>query len=112
MAGIPSEIIEEIRNRCDIAEVIGNTVQLKRSGQGTFKGLCPFHNEKTPSFHVNANRQTFHCFGCGKGGDVFRFFMERDNLTFVDAVKMLASRCGVVIPEDNYHSDGNTKSSP
>ena len=102
MAGIPDEIIEEIRNRSDIVEIIGSVVQLKRAGSGTYKGLCPFHNEKTPSFHVNANRQSFHCFGCGKGGDVFRFFMERENMPFVDAVRMLASRAGVLIPEKSF----------
>ena len=99
MAGISDEIIEEIRNRCDIVEVIGSVVQLKRSGAGTFKGLCPFHNEKTPSFYVNANRQSYHCFGCGNGGDVFRFYMERENMPFPDAVRLLASRAGVIIPE-------------
>ena len=102
MAGIPEEIIEEIRNRSDIVEVVGSVVQLKRSGSGTFKGLCPFHNEKTPSFHVNANRQSFHCFGCGKGGDVFKFYMERENMPFLEAVRLLASRTGVVIPENSY----------
>lgn len=110
MAGIPEEIIEEIRNRCDIVEIIGSTVQLKRSGAGTFKGLCPFHGEKTPSFHVNANRQRYHCFGCGKDGDVFGYCMERENMTFPDAIRYLASRTGVVIPEtfsgdDNYNSN-------
>ena len=103
MAGISDEIIEEIRNRCDIVEVIGSVVQLKRSGAGTFKGLCPFHNEKTPSFHVNANRQSYHCFGCGKGGDVFRFYMERENMPFPDAVRLLASRAGVIIPEKSFN---------
>lgn len=102
MAGIPDDIIEEIRNRSDIVEIIGSVVQLKRAGSGTYKGLCPFHNEKTPSFHVNANRQSFHCFGCGKGGDVFRFFMERENMPFLDAVRMLASRAGVLIPEKSF----------
>ena len=98
MAGIPQEIIEEIRNRCDIVDVIGSVVQLKRSGSGTFKGLCPFHNEKTPSFHVNANSQRYHCFGCGKDGDVFKFHMERENMTFPDAIRFLASRTGVLRP--------------
>ena len=102
MAGISDDIIEEIRNRSDIVEIIGSVVQLKRAGTGTYKGLCPFHNEKTPSFHVNANRQSFHCFGCGKGGDVFRFFMERENMPFLDAVRMLASRAGVLIPEKSF----------
>ena len=98
--GVSKEIIEDIRSRCDIVELIGMFVQLRRAGTNTYKGLCPFHQEKTPSFHVDAARQTFHCFGCGKGGDVFRFFMEKENVGFVDALHMLASRVGVVIPEN------------
>ena len=105
MAGIPDDVIQEIRSRSDIVEVIGSVVQLKRSGAGTFKGLCPFHNEKTPSFHGNATRQSYHCFGCGKGGDVFRFFMERENMTFPDAIRFLASRTGVIIPESSYGNE-------
>ena len=94
------EIIEEIRRRSDIVEVIsGCGVQLKRAGGTSFKGLCPFHQEKTPSFHVDTARQAFHCFGCGKGGDVFRFFMDKENVDFVNAAQILAARCGVVIPE-------------
>ena len=98
--GVSKEIIEDIRSRCDIVELIGMFVQLRRAGTNTYKGLCPFHQEKTPSFHVDAARQTFHCFGCGKGGDVFRFFMEKENVGFVDALHMLASRVGVLIPEN------------
>ena len=104
MAGIPDEIIEEIRNRSDIVEVIGSFVQLKKSGAGDFKGLCPFHNEKTPSFHVNANNQMYYCYGCHKGGDVFKFYMERENMPFPDAVRYLASRTGVVIPENDFRN--------
>ena len=96
------EIIEEIRHRCDIVEVISSCgVQLKRAGGTSFKGLCPFHQEKTPSFHVDIARQGFHCFGCGKGGDVFRFFMDKENVDFVNAAQILAARCGVIIPEKN-----------
>ncbi|MBR7130469.1 MAG: DNA primase [Lentisphaeria bacterium] len=102
------EVIEEIRQRCDIADVIsGCGVQLKRSGASTFKGLCPFHQEKTPSFHVDITRQTFHCFGCGKGGDVFRFFMDKENLDFINAAQILAARANVLIPEKN---DGHRES--
>ena len=86
---ISKTVIEDIRARCDIVDVIGSFVQLKRSGSGSFKGLCPFHNEKTPSFHVDVARQSYHCFGCGKGGDVFRFLMDKEGLTFYDAVRML-----------------------
>ena len=103
--GISKEIIEDIRSRCDIVELIGMFVQLRRAGTNTYKCLCPFHPEKTPSFHVDAARQTFHCFGCGKGGDVFRFFMEKENVGFIDALHMLASRVGVVIPENSPGED-------
>ena len=105
MAMIPPSVIEDIRARCDIVDVVGSFVQLKRSGSSSFKGLCPFHNEKTPSFHVDTARQSYHCFGCGKGGDVFRFLMEKEGMTFYDAVHSLASRAGVIIPEST--SDGD-----
>ena len=98
---IPPEIIEEIKARSDIVEIVGSFVQLKRAGSTNFKGLCPFHQEKTPSFHVDSARQMYHCFGCGKGGDVVRFLMDKENLTFVDALHMLASRAGIIIPEYN-----------
>ena len=97
---INKDVIEEIRHRCDIADLISSCgVQLKRSGSSSFKGLCPFHQEKTPSFHVDTARQSFHCFGCGKGGDVFRFFMDKENVDFPNAVQILAASCGVLIPE-------------
>lgn len=97
------DVIEEIRSRSDIVEVISSFgVQLKRSGGSSFKGLCPFHQEKTPSFHVDISRQSYHCFGCGKGGDVFRFFMDKENVDFVNAAQILAARCGVIIPEKAY----------
>lgn len=96
--GIPESVIEEIRSRCDIVDVVGAYVDLKRAGGDSWKALCPFHNEKTPSFHVRGDRQLYHCFGCGKGGNVFRFIMDRENISFVEAAHLLASRCGVVIP--------------
>ena len=94
----PDEIIEEVRLNSDIVDVVGQVVKLKRSGSG-FKGLCPFHNEKTPSFSVVPSKQIYHCFGCGAGGDVFSFLMEYDNLTFSEAVKTLADRAGITLPE-------------
>lgn len=97
---IPDEIVDEIRRRCDIVDVVGAVVQLKRAGGGTWKGLCPFHHEKTPSFTVNRDRGHYHCFGCGVGGDVFRFVMDREGVDFPNAIHLLASRCGVVIPEN------------
>ncbi len=103
--GVSKDVIEEIRTRCDIVDLVGSFVPLKRAGTNNYKGLCPFHQEKTPSFHVDAARQMFYCFGCGKGGDVFRFFMDRENVGFSDALHMLASRVGVVIPENTSSLD-------
>lgn len=89
-----SDDVREVKSRLDIAEVIGDYVALRRNGQ-TYWGRCPFHNEKTPSFSVSPERQTFHCFGCGKGGDIFTFIMEIENLEFREALDRLAERAGV-----------------
>lgn len=95
---IPQEILDEIVARCDIVSVINEYVPLKRRGSN-YQGLCPFHNEKTPSFSVSPGKQIFHCFGCGKGGNVFRFVMEIEGISFVEAVEKLAKRAGVQLPE-------------
>jgi DNA primase len=89
--------IEEVRTRADIVEVIGTQVRLRRAGRN-FVGLCPFHDEKTPSFSVNAERGFFHCFGCGAGGTVFDFVMRAEGLTFGEALQSLARRYGVTLP--------------
>ncbi len=96
---VTDHVLEEIRARVDIVELIGARVPLKKTG-GSFKGCCPFHHEKTPSFNVNPIKQFYHCFGCGESGDVFTFLMKQDGLTFMDAVRTLAERVGVVIKED------------
>jgi len=96
---IPREIIEEVRDRSDIEQVIGTYVTLKRAGSNV-KGLCPFHNEKTPSFTVYPDSQSFYCFGCGAGGDVITFVMKYNNLDYTGAIEYLASRAGVNIPQD------------
>src|ERR1700748_3774776 len=98
MARFGQEKIEEVRARADIVEVIGAQVRLKRAGRN-FVGLCPFHNEKTPSFSVNAERGFFHCFGCAAGAAVFDFVMKVEALTFPEALQSLARRYGVVLPE-------------
>ena len=90
--------IEELRNRADIVEVIGAHVRLRRVGN-RFSGLCPFHNEKTPSFSVSPERGFFHCFGCGAGGTVFNFVMRIEGLSFPEAVSSLAARYGIALPE-------------
>ncbi len=94
---IPDHLIEEIRCQSDILDTISANVLLKKSGQN-YKGLCPFHSEKTPSFTVSPEKQIYHCFGCGAGGNVFKFIMEMEDLPFLDVVKKLASKCGVSLP--------------
>jgi DNA primase len=94
------EIIEEVRSRSDIVDIIGQYVSLKRSG-ANYVGLCPFHNEKSPSFSVSPSKQMFYCFGCRVGGNVFSFLMKYDNLTFGEAMKTLAERAGVKLPEED-----------
>lgn len=97
---IPREIIDEIVFRNDIVEVVGSYVTLKRAGSN-FSGLCPFHNEKTPSFTVFPATKSCYCFGCGSGGDVITFIMRTENLDYVEALEFLAGRAGITIPEDN-----------
>ena len=98
MAFYKDEIIEEVRSRNDIVDVIGGVVKLKRSGSNYF-GLCPFHSEKTGSFSVSRQKQMYYCFGCGKGGNVISFVMEYENYSFQEAVKYLADRAGMKLPE-------------
>jgi DNA primase len=95
---IPDEVIEEIRQRADIVEVISDYVTLKKAGT-SFKGLCPFHQEKTPSFTVSQEKQLFHCFGCGIGGNIFTFLMKYEQVAFAEAARALAQRYGIAIPE-------------
>ena len=95
---IPQEILDEIIARTDIVDVVGRYVPLKKQGQN-FIGLCPFHHEKTPSFSVSQNKQIYHCFGCGVGGNVFKFLMEMEHLSFPEAVRKLAGEVGVKVPE-------------
>jgi len=100
---IPQHLIEQVRDRSDVVELVGQYVDLKRAGTN-YKGLCPFHQERTPSFIVSPERQTFHCFGCGKGGNVFRFLMEMDGVTFPEAVRELADKAGIQV-EDTRRAD-------
>jgi len=93
----PEELIEEIRVQNDIIDVISSHVQLQKRGS-SYKGLCPFHNEKTPSFSVSSEKQMYHCFGCGVGGNVYTFVMEYENFSFIEAVKYLADRVHITLP--------------
>ena len=97
---IPASFVQELLTRVDIVELVGRTVPLKKAGIN-FKGLCPFHGEKSPSFIVSPSRQTYHCFGCGVHGDAIRFLVEQHGLGFVDAVKDLAQQVGLQVPEDD-----------
>jgi DNA primase len=99
-------VVAEIKGRLPVADVVGETVQLKKAGT-TLKGLCPFHGEKTPSFVVTPARDTWHCFGCGKHGDIFTFVMERDSLAFPEALKQLAARAGVELDERTKREDAH-----
>ena len=98
MGLFPQRFIDDLKNQADIVVVIQDYVSLKKTG-ATYKGLCPFHGEKTPSFHVNRDKGFFHCFGCGVGGDVFKFLELHEKIGFADSVKLLAQRFGVALPE-------------
>ena len=101
---IPAQFIDELTARCDIADVVADYVSLTPKG-GSLWGLCPFHGERTPSFHVVPEKQIYHCFGCGKGGGVINFVMEIENLPFPDAVRLLAKRAGLEVPEERGSAD-------
>lgn len=105
---IPDAVIDDIHARADIVELIGRYVPLKQVGRH-FKAACPFHKEKTPSFMVNADKQVFHCFGCGVGGNIFSFLMQHDRLTFPEAVAQLAEHVGVRLPEPESKAGDGTR---
>src|SRR5437899_6991622 len=100
MAGFSQPTLERIRAASDIVDIIGSALPLKKAG-ANFVALCPFHKEKSPSFNVNPHKQIFHCFGCHKGGDVFTFVKEYENIPFPDAVKRLAERAKIPLEMDN-----------
>ena len=102
------EIVEEVRAKNDIVDVISGYVKLQKKGSSYF-GLCPFHNEKSPSFSVSRQKQMYYCFGCGAGGNVFTFLMEYENYSFVEALKYLADRAGVSLPEQEYSKEAKAR---
>ena len=103
---IPEQVINDIRDRSDIVQLVGGVLDLKRSGRN-FKALCPFHPEKTPSFMVSPDKQIYHCFGCGKGGNVFSFLMEYEGVGFVEAVRKLGKDLGIDV--DKYLGQGEQR---
>ena len=107
MAGrIPEEFINEVRSNVNIVDIISQYVSLEKKGKD-YIGLCPFHQEKTPSFTVNEEKQFFKCFGCGKGGNVFKFLMYKDNLTFPESVERVAEFAHIAMPQGYGNNDGS-----
>jgi hypothetical protein len=95
---------ESLKQQADIVRIVGDYVKLRKAGAQNFSGLCPFHNEKTPSFSVHATRQFYHCFGCGASGDVFSFVQKLENITFPEAVRLIAQKLGVPMPKVSFSS--------
>src|ERR1041385_1307931 len=104
-----SDFKETVRQQADIVRVISDYIQLKKAGAQNFIGLCPFHGEKTPSFSVHATRQFFHCFGCGKSGDIFKFVQEREQISFPEAVRLVAEKMGIPLPKMQYSSESEAE---
>ena len=104
----PEDIVEEVRTKNDIVDIVSGYVKLQKKGSNYF-GLCPFHNEKSPSFSVSPSKQMYYCFGCGAGGNAITFLMEYENYTFVEALKYLADRAGVELPEEEYSREAKER---
>ena len=99
---------DRVKQQADIVRVVGEYVRLKKSGQN-FTGLCPFHAEKSPSFAVHPTKQIYHCFGCGVGGDVFKFVMEMEKCAFPEAIRIVAEKCGIAVPRQKERSPEERK---
>ncbi len=109
MPRVKQSDIEQLKDRVDIVDLIGSYIALKPAGPGSFKGLCPFHGEKTPSFHVRSNPAFYHCFGCGVGGDAFKFIQEMDKIGFSEAVEKLAERTGYQLTYEEGERDSSNR---
>ena len=105
---LSQEFLDELHDRSDVVDVISSYVQLRQRGR-LYTGLCPFHSEKTPSFTVYPNTQSYYCFGCGNGGDVITFIKNYENLDYIEAVKLLAERAGMQMPDDATQDDSYRK---
>src|SRR5438046_5614829 len=99
---------DRVKQQADIVRVVGEYVRLKKSG-ANFTGLCPFHAEKSPSFAVHPTKQIYHCFGCGVGGDVFKFVMEMEKCAFPEAIRIVAEKCGIAVPRQKVRSTEERK---
>src|ERR1700681_2870653 len=104
-----SDFKEIVKQQADIVRIVGDYVRLKRAGAQNYSGLCPFHGEKTASFSVHATRQFFHCFGCGLSGDVFSFVQKIENISFPEAVRLVAQKLGIALPKASYSSPAEAK---
>src|SRR5436305_5850409 len=100
----PGDFASMVKEQADIVRIVGDYVKLKKAGAQNFSGLCPFHQEKSPSFSIHATRQFFHCFGCGVSGDVFSFVQKIENITFPEAVRLVAQKMGMPLPKAQYSS--------
>src|SRR6201997_140361 len=100
---------ESLKQQADIVRIVGDYVKLRKAGAQNFSGLCPFHSEKTPSFSVHATRQFFHCFGCGESGDVFTFVQKAENITFPEAIRLVAQKLGVPMPKVSFSSPAEAR---
>ncbi|MGD1077855.1 MAG: DNA primase [Candidatus Sulfotelmatobacter sp.] len=105
----PGDFAYTVKQQADIVRIIGDYIKLKKAGAQNYSGLCPFHGEKTPSFSVHATRQFYHCFGCGVSGDVFSFVQKIENITFPEAVRMVAQKVGIPLPKASYSTPGEAK---
>ena len=105
----PGDFAYTVKQQADIVRIIGDYIKLKKAGAQNYSGLCPFHGEKTPSFSVHATRQFYHCFGCGVSGDVFSFIQKIENITFPEAVRMVAQKLGIPLPKASYATPGEAK---
>ena len=99
---MPTDFAQSVKSQADIVKIVGDYVRLRKAGAQNFSGLCPFHKEKTPSFSVHAGRQFFHCFGCGQSGDVFTFVQKIENIGFSEAVRAVAKKCGIPLPQREF----------
>src|SRR5271156_2331081 len=105
----PGDFAYTVKEQADIVRIVGEYVTLRKSGAQNFQGLCPFHSEKTPSFSVHATRQFFHCFGCGTSGDVFAFVQKIENITFPEAVRLVAEKLKIPLPKATYSSPSEAR---
>jgi DNA primase len=105
----PGDFAYTLKQQADIVRIVGEYVKLRKTGGQNFTGLCPFHNEKTPSFSVHATRQFYHCFGCGESGDVFKFVQKLENISFPEAVRLVAQKLGIAVPKSSFHSESEAR---